>query len=593
MAEAATSTTTSSRKSSKTAPRRLREAPTLLEGALSVFNLSNRVSLEELEAAIRNQQAEKAWSLFMTLASRDDVPLVPLPLCSGLFSLMFFCQRLAGGGGVSRYRQSQIDQVLDYVEQTHEQSFDAFIDNCEVLPIPKYKLLHQAIRKQKSEEAWSIYCSMQNDPSNNLTSISRNTCWKILSMIRSDKTISNAERMERIDFVANRHSGKEENGRCLRGVDIKPLAKIYHLYNTNKTRNAQKAINIYLDTKPSSVDALDELIWLVVQFGELETAVELLKRFEKSSQQKEQMYVNLIQAHRKRQQYEDGLAVFAQLLDTGVEPKIQAFNAILQIFAEQGLGERASTMLDTMVALSVTPDVATYSEVIRAYANANQMRDCIRYYVKMQQQAIVPNVYTYSIIIDGFSKRGDIPQVIQWFQLMVDNDVQPNSVAISSAIKAFRHSSHPNIAEAVQHIAQNAMAAGVKGDGVLYTLLLQIQSDTSGPNGALALHRTMLSHYVNPTVFTYTLLIDICGKNRMPDTAQKIFELMKSSPKHRPNTATYNAIISTWIKARRRDMADVLINEFKTEYAKHKGTKSDHLWMDAGIETLLSGNVTE
>ncbi|KAI9023676.1 hypothetical protein CLU79DRAFT_747705 [Phycomyces nitens] len=581
-------TITTTRKSSTIAPRQLGETPATLEGALSVFNLSKRVMLEDLEVAIRNQQAEKAWSLFMTLASRDDVECVPLSLCSGLFSLMVYCQTLSGHGGVFEYRQSQIDQVLDYVEQTYEQPIDLFIDSCKVIPIPNHKRLHKAIREQKTHEAWDIYCSMKNDPLSSIKLIPRKTCWKLLSLIQTGRNISRHERLERIAFVANIHSGREENGRCLVGADFIPLAKIYHLYNIKKTRNAQTAIRNYLDTKPGSVDALDELIWIVLQFGELKFAGELLKEFEKTKQLKEQMYVNLIQAHRSRRQYEDGLAVFGELLNAGVEPQTRSFNAILQIFAEQGMSERASGILETMVALSVVPDVATYSEVIRAYANANQMRECIRYYVKMQQQSVVPNVYTYSILIEGFSKRGDVPQVIRWFQLMLDNGIQPNEVAITSVLKAFRHTPHPNIAEAVQRISHNADAAGAKGDSVLYTILLKIRSNISGPHGALVLHRKMLSRYVTPNVFTYTLLIDVCGKNHMPDTAQKIFELMKTSTHNKPNTATYTAIISAWMRARRRDMVDVLVQEFKTEYSRSKDSQHHgQLWMDSRIEAHL------
>lgn len=78
------------------------------------------------------------------------------------------------------------------------------------------------------------------------------------------------------------------------------------------------------------------------------------------------------------------------------------------------------------------------------------------------------------------------------------------------------------------------------------------------------IHRNMLQNLVEPNTYTNTMLIDICGKNRMPNSAEKIFNLMKKSTKYRPNTVTYTVMMDIWKKAERKEKFQSIVFEFLT-----------------------------
>lgn len=237
--------------------------------------------------------------------------------------------------------------------------------------------------------------------------------------------------------------------------------------------------------------------------------------------------------------------------------------------------------------LGVIPDISSYTELIRA--NAHNLKTCIYYYNKMRQNELKPNVYTYSALIEASSRRNDIKSVLEWFQTMLDENVQPNQVVISCILKSLskQHSEYPNMPEAVIQIAHQAAMAGIKTDAALYTILLKMQAESIGIEGALKIHRDMLAQSVEPNAYTYTILINACGKFRMPETAEKIFDLMKNSARHQPNTVTYTVLMDAWSIADRRDKVEGLISEFLKEC---KSDKSGRLWLDTRIRERLKSS---
>ena len=588
-------TTTTTLPAPSTSQSHLRKHPSSrLHGALNFFNLSDRLTLADLDYAIQLRNADQAWSIFVTLASRHDDDTIPLAMCCSLYALLNFAKKLTGfSNRASKFRQKQLDQLLEYV-QFHQSSIELFLSSVEEIPISNHKQLLKAIRTGDHHGAWTTFYKFHRESKKNSMDqckLPRNTCIQLMLMMMKDKRLDKNQLKSKLQLIALHGSGiSDYDSRYLSASDLGRLAYICRGYQHNVT-TAHELIDEFVMGLPKKkqsnrADALDELIWRILVNGDIHKAHQVLQKVQNDMVDKvkinEMVFVNLMNAYRRQEKYHESLKIFEQFLETKQRPTIKAFNAVLQIFAAQGSADRASYIFETMNQLDVEPDVATYTELIRANGHAGHLKMCIHFYNKMLQSDISPNAYTYSALIEASSRRNDIKSVFRWFQIMISDNVQPNQVVISCILKSLskQHDDYPNMPEAVLFIAHQAAMAGVKTDAALYTILLKMQAESIGIEGALKVHRDMLAQSVEPNTFTYTILMDTCGKNKMPETAEKIFDLMKKSERHLPNTVTYSVMMDAWLKSDKREKVESLILEFLKEC---KSDKTGRFWLDSRI----------
>lgn len=82
-----------------------------LPRSLTMLNLTNHLSLSELDYAIRTQQADKAWSIFVNLSKQGDT--IPLTICCSLYALLVYARSMLSRGRIVENRQYQMNQLLD------------------------------------------------------------------------------------------------------------------------------------------------------------------------------------------------------------------------------------------------------------------------------------------------------------------------------------------------------------------------------------------------------------------------------------------------------------------------------------------------
>ncbi|KAI9360987.1 hypothetical protein BD770DRAFT_383900 [Pilaira anomala] len=578
---------------------------TRLQGSLNLFNLSDTIVLADLDHAIQTRNADKAWSLFKTLTSKEEIPF---DLCCSLYALLDFCKRLAVGmKPATKLREKQLNQLLDYVEK--KDSTGLFLSSIQEIPISHHKQLLRAIRVQDQKEAWHLFFSKihKGTTTKTIEKFPRSTCIKFMLFVMKDKSLDKNQLKSRLQLIALHGAGTSEfDSRYMSAADVLRIAYIYHGYETNqnnKNNNSKKAsahdlidqfVVGIVKKKPSfRADALDELIWRILVNGDIAKAHEVLDTIQSQYVDKipvnEMVFVNLMNAYRRQKNYHASLKLFEQLLITTPRRSltINSFNAILQVFSAQGLSDKANYIFETMESLGIQPDTATFTEMIRSNGNYNQKG--LFYYNKMIEKEIEPNVYTFSALIESASRKNDIESVLEWFRTMLDREIQPNEVVISCILKTLskQHAEYAHMPEAVIQIAHQAAMAGIKTDAALYTILLKMQAESIGIEGALKIHKDMLTQSVEPNAYTYTILIDVCGKNRMPETAERIFDLMKKSKRHQPNTVTYTVMMDAWFLSNRIDKVEALILDFLKEL---KSNTSGRLWLDTRIRSRLKSS---
>ncbi|KAI9314451.1 hypothetical protein BX666DRAFT_1966767 [Dichotomocladium elegans] len=550
------------------------ENPAPLPEPLSVFNLSCKLELADLERAIALRKADSAWSIFSTLSSGQ---YIPLPLCASLYSVLTFAKTLAEKESTSSYRQGQINELCEYVESTFEIPRTQFSTMAEVIPVPTHKLLLRAVRYGHIRTSWLIYRGIEKD----VEILPRSTVLQLMSLVQRDIRINSFERKRRMDYIARRHEGVEENGRALTAEELLNIGKVYYHFDLGDVRTAHGLMMMQAPT--ISPNALAELVWRAVEFKALKPAWDLVRAIERPEQLHEMAFANLISAYRKKKNYTQALEIFEDMLKRGLKPSVRSFNEVIHVYADKGLVDKADAMLNAMQELQIPADIATYGLMIRAKAESGDMRSAIQCYFSMQKQGVEPNVYIFGLFINAFAQKSDIHSVLRWFSSMLKRQIPVNEVIATSVLKAFRTRRKRLMNEAIISISDHVLASGIKVNTVLYTILLMVKADLSGLAGALSVHREMLARCIEPNTYTYTVLMHVCGAYKAPDLALQIFDLMKRSRDHRPDTITYIAMMDVWLKARQVDKAREVLKEFMSESKKDP----DRLWMDDRVHHYI------
>ncbi|RCH90180.1 hypothetical protein CU097_011519 [Rhizopus azygosporus] len=558
--------------------------------SLSIFNLTDRITLSDLDLTIRTRQADKAWSLFITLSRRGDI--IPLTMCCSLYALLTFAKSMVSRGPIIDLRQRQMDQLLDYVQKHHHHTPELFLPSVEPIPIPIRKQIAKYIQLEETEKAWALFFKTVQEGKERL---SRNLCIKLIMLMLKDKSLYKNQRKFRINLIASHASCKNEpEDRHLLPSDMLRIANICYRYYRYRYSAAHRLIDEFVENIPkikqkNRADALEELIWRILSNHDLSKAQEVLdvvrEKYADKVDISEMVYVNLMNAYGQQKKFHQALKLFEQFLESNRQPSVKGFNAILHVFASQGEASRASYVYSAMLKLNVEPDSATYTEMIRAHAHTTDHSKCTFFYNKMLQRHLTPNVYTYSALMHASTKRHDIHGVLRWFQIMLYNGVEPNEVSLSLVLKSLSQQPNQNIPDAMHWITREATMVGIKPDATLYTILLKMHAKRLGLESALKIHKEMIANSIEPNTYTYTTLIDACADNDMPETAQQIFELMKNSERHKPNTATYTALITAWARSSKLQQANAIILDFLKAC---KSDKSGQLWIDEKIKERLS-----
>ncbi|KAI9260253.1 hypothetical protein BY458DRAFT_534829 [Sporodiniella umbellata] len=536
--------------------------------SFKLLDFTDRLTLAELEHAIHARQADKAWALFFAFSQREDT--IPLKLCTSLYALLKYAVSMLGCGAVKKNRNYQKSQVQGYVKRHHKITPKEFYSHVKPLDIPTHKELIRLMYFGDPEKAWSFFFKIHKEGKER---ISRTLCINLILSTMNVKTLNHNQLSYRLRIIAL-HGGASSFGNDILKIasaDVLRLALISHYYLKRKHKKAHHMIDQYVEglskkKKKNRADSLDELVRFILKNKDLAKAQEVFdtvqQKLGSNVDINENVYINLMTAYRKQKNNLQAMKIFEQYLQNGGQPSLKGFNSILYLFALQKEHRRAAFAFSTMIDLNIEPDIATYTAMIRAYATSDEYEKCILFYEKMLKERLTPNVYIYSALIDASFRHNNNKDVLHWFQKMISSDTKPNKFIISRVLKSLSQHTNDKTLPIVRWITEEAFTAGVKPDVALYTTMLKIQAEQLGLENAMNIQKEMVAQSIEPNAYTYTTLISICGRKNLPETAQKIFDLMKQSEKHKPNTVTYTSLIKVWEDTENLEQAGELVLEF-------------------------------
>lgn len=129
---------------------------------------------------------------------------------------------------------------------------------------------------------------------------------------------------------------------------------------------------------------------------------------------------------------DDSIRVFDEIGD----PAEIAWNSLVSVFAQHGLGKGAIETFDRMIHKEVKPDAITFVSLLTACSHAGLAEEGLKYFHSMEKTyGVVPREEHYSCVIDLLGRAGKLKEAEEFINNM---PIEPNAFGWCSFLGACR-----------------------------------------------------------------------------------------------------------------------------------------------------------
>lgn len=275
-------------------------------------------------------------------------------------------------------------------------------------------------------------------------------------------------------------------------------------------------------------------------------------------------------------------------LGMDTQPDVVSYNSVLHALARSGNWRQAESILRQMEQMDgVMPTVVSYASAIDAHAksrrrgSANHADELLQKLEGLYQEALSrgdddkaeqlkPNMHVYSTVMNAYAKSYDckpiaanrVEKLLRTMErLYAEGDIamKPNLIAYNTAINAFVRCPDIQAPYRAGAIVQRMIAFDVTPDVVTYNSLINVwakSSDSSAGQRAIEILEEMYKleesssgrNLMKANVNTYNSVLNALSRRGLPHEAERILKEMQSRGV-RPNTISYNNVITAWAKS--------------------------------------------
>merc|ERR1719213_169354 len=137
-------------------------------------------------------------------------------------------------------------------------------------------------------------------------------------------------------------------------------------------------------------------------------------------------YLSLLKSFAQRKEMQPAMEVYADMQAAGVEITVQAFNAVIDVFARCGDVERAAAVFREMC-LRVTPDLTTYAMIIKGYIVQGDLEQAIQLFTLMRKRGVAPDAVLFNAVLDGCARKQMVSLAGHILTDMETSDIAPSN----------------------------------------------------------------------------------------------------------------------------------------------------------------------
>ncbi|XP_051137290.1 pentatricopeptide repeat-containing protein At5g65560-like [Andrographis paniculata] len=259
----------------------------------------------------------------------------------------------------------------------------------------------------------------------------------------------------------------------------------------------------------------------------------------------------------------DAEKVFDEMTDC---KNLVTFNVMIDGLCKNGLVAKAQRIVDQMVesnsdsGTGCLPDVMSYTTLLDGYCKKGELKNAMRCFDEMTSRGICePNVLTYNVLINGLCVSGAVDEARRMVSRMQLNGVRADVATQTILLKGYSIAGRSD--DAIEHF-KSLVDKGMNLDEKAYTVAVNEYCNLGRPDRAIALIKEMITaRGVRPKTATFNAVLRSFVKLHQFDDAILLMKQMQQWG-FCPNFLSYNDVIIALVAARRMMQdAEMLVQE--------------------------------
>jgi len=323
---------------------------------------------------------------------------------------------------------------------------------------------------------------------------------------------------------------------------IKKLDKALELWHTMVEECALQPNNIVLGCM---LDAL-------VCNDKVDDAVALLNQWKATITPNTVMYSTIIKGYANSRQPVKAMAVFKEMVDTGLEFNIVVYNCLIDSQARVGAMEEVSMLVESMEPNGCKPDSITFSTIVKGYCTKGDLDKAFDVFRSMQKQGMAADSIVYNTIMDGCTRNNRMDLVDLVLEDMDTYKIKPSNFTLGILINMYGR----------RHLLDKAF---------------HVMEDLPRRHG------------LQPNAQVRTCLMCACLSNHDLGRAMKVFEDIKVAGGG-ADAKAYNSLVMGLIRMNQLEKAVAIVDDaYGLAKASRRGLPAGQTLDADGLEKLVRG----
>ncbi|KAF5199106.1 Pentatricopeptide repeat-containing protein [Thalictrum thalictroides] len=232
-----------------------------------------------------------------------------------------------------------------------------------------------------------------------------------------------------------------------------------------------------------------------------------------------------------------------EMIENKIELDNITYSTIISCAKRCNLFDKAVEWFERMYKTGLMPDEVTYSAVLDVYAKLGKVEEVLNLYERGRASGWKPDHIAFSVLGKMFGEAGDYDGIRYVLEEMKSVGVEPNLVVYNTLLEGMGKAGKPGLA---RNLFEEMVAAGVTPNEKTLTALVKIYGKARWGRDALALWERMRSNGWPMDFILYNTLLSMCASLALEEEAEKLFEDMKGSPKCKPDSWSYAAMLNIY-----------------------------------------------
>lgn len=212
------------------------------------------------------------------------------------------------------------------------------------------------------------------------------------------------------------------------------------------------------------------------------------------------------------------------VFDNMNERNVVSWTAMIEGYAQQGLGEKAFMLYEQMELHGVTPNQATFISILKACTSLSALEMGKRIHDQIRNSKLEMNNLLVNSLVEMYAKCGSIEDALLAFNEMSERDV----VIWTSMIGGY---AHQGLGKEALTMFEQMQQEGVKPSAITFVSVLSACSHAGFIDEGRQYFDSMVQdHGISPTADHYACMVDLLGRGGHLEEAADLIKNMLVQP---------------------------------------------------------------